>query len=63
MEKHIKYYLLNKWSKDYLTLAQVKPGNISKHLLNKIRQIIYSLYWAREIAKKALSQKKGIMKR
>ena len=35
-----------------IALAQVKAGNISENLLNKIRQIIYSLYQAKEIAKK-----------
>ena len=28
-------------------LAQVKAGNTSEHLLNEIRQVIYSLYWAK----------------
>ena len=32
-------------------LAQVKPGNISENLLNKIWEIIYSLHRAKEIAK------------
>ena len=32
-----------------IALAQVKAGNISENLLNKIRQIIYSLYWVKEI--------------
>ena len=32
-----------------IALAQVKPGNTSENLLNEIRQIIYSLYWAKEI--------------
>ena len=31
--------------------AQVKAGNTSKNLLNEIRQIIYSLYSAKEITK------------
>ena len=31
--------------------AQVKAGNISENLLNEIRQIIYSLYRAKEITK------------
>ena len=35
-----------------IALAQVKAGNISKNLLNKIRRIIYSLYQAKEITKK-----------
>ena len=32
--------------------AQVKAGNISENLLNEIRQIVYSLYRAKEITKK-----------
>ena len=32
--------------------AQVKAGNNSENLLNKIRQIIYSLYQSKEITKK-----------
>ena len=35
-----------------IALAQVKACNISENLLNKTRQIIYSLYWAKEITKK-----------
>ena len=35
-----------------MTLAQVKAGNNSENLLNKIRQIIYSLHQAKEITKK-----------
>ena len=35
-----------------IALAQVKTGNISENLLNEIRQIKYSLYWANEITKK-----------
>ena len=35
-----------------VALAQVKAGNMSGNLLNQIRQIIYSLYWAKEITKK-----------
>ena len=35
-----------------IALAQVKAGNTSENLLNEIRQIIYSLYWAKEITKK-----------
>ena len=35
-----------------IALAQVKAGNTSKNLLNEIRQIIYSLYRAKEITKK-----------
>ena len=33
-----------------IALAQVKAGNISKNLLNEIRQIIYSLYREKEVA-------------
>ena len=32
-------------------LAQVKAGNISENLLNEIRQMMYSLYRAKEIIK------------
>ena len=35
-----------------IALAQVKAGNNSESLLNKIRQIVYSLYQSKEIAKK-----------
>ena len=35
-----------------IALAQVKACNTSENLLNEIRQIIYSLYWAKEITKK-----------
>ena len=35
-----------------IALAQVKADNTSENLLNEIRQIIYSLYWAKEITKK-----------
>ena len=34
-----------------IALAQVKAGNASENLLNKIRQTIYSLYRAKEITK------------
>ena len=35
-----------------IALAQVKVGNTSEKLLNQMRQIICSLYWAKEIMKK-----------
>ena len=35
-----------------IALAQVKAGNKSGNLLNEVRQIIYFLYWAKEIIKK-----------
>ena len=38
-----------------IALAQVKAGNTSENLLNEIRQIIYSLYWEKEITKKVFN--------
>ena len=35
-----------------IIFAQVKAGNTFENLLNTIRQVIYSLYWAKEITKK-----------
>ena len=35
-----------------IALAQVKAGNTSENLLNESRQVIYSLYQIKEIAKK-----------
>ena len=35
-----------------IALAQVKAGNNSKSLLNEIRQIVYSLYQSKQIAKR-----------
>ena len=35
-----------------MALAQVKAGKTFENLLNKVRQIIYSLYRAKEMAKK-----------
>ena len=35
-----------------IALAQVKAGNTSVNLLKEIRQIVYSLYQAKEIIKK-----------
>ena len=35
-----------------IALAQVKAGNNSEDLLNEIRQIVYSLYQAKEITRK-----------
>ena len=35
-----------------IALAQVQAGNAFKNLLDEIRQIIYSLYQAKEITKK-----------
>ena len=33
-------------------LSKVKAGNTTDYLINEIRQIIYSLYQAKEITKK-----------
>ena len=38
-----------------IALVQVKAGNTSENLLNEIRQIIYSLYRAKEMTKKVYS--------
>ena len=35
-----------------IALAQVKAGNNSEGLLNENRQIVYSLYQSKQIAKK-----------
>ena len=35
-----------------IALAQVKAGSTSENLLNGIREMIYSLYRAKEITKK-----------
>ena len=35
-----------------LALGQEKAGNISENLLNEIRKVIYSMYWANENAEK-----------
>ena len=35
-----------------IALAQVKTGSTSENLLNGIREMIYSLYRAKEITKK-----------
>ena len=40
-----------------IALAQVKGGNNSKKLLNKIRQIVHSLYQSKEVTKKVYNNK------
>ena len=35
-----------------IAVAQIKAGNISENVLTEIRQIIYSLYPEKEVAKK-----------
>ena len=32
-----------------IALAEIKAGNNSEHLLNEVRQIVYSLYQSKEI--------------
>ena len=39
-----------------IALAQVKVGYLSEKCLNKIRKIIYPLYWAKEITKECIWQ-------
>ena len=39
-----------------IALAQVNAGNTSENLLNKIRQIIFSMYQAKEITKKVYNK-------
>ena len=34
-----------------IALVQVKPGNTSENLLSEIFQIIYCLYWRKEVSK------------
>ena len=34
-----------------IALAQLKAGNNSKNLLNEIRQLLYSLYGSKKLAK------------
>ena len=38
-----------------ILLAQVKAGNTFENLLNEMRQIIYFLYWAKELLKKYIN--------
>ena len=45
-----------------IALAQVKAGNTSDYLLNETRQIIYSLYFAKEITKKVYNNKMNLVK-
>ena len=39
-----------------VALAQVKASNNSENLLNKIRQIVYSLHQSKEITKKVYNK-------
>ena len=62
-EKVLKI-LTPKWMRQRLpiSLAQAKAGNTSEILLNKIRQIKYSLYPAKEITKKVYNDIKNWIK-
>ena len=42
-----------------IALAQVKAGSTSENLLDEIRQIIYSLYQAKEITKNVYNDVKN----
>ena len=44
-----------------ITLAQVKVGNTSENFLNEIKQIIYSLYRAKEITQKVYKNIRNTM--
>ena len=45
-----------------IALAQVKGGNTSENLLSEIRQIICSLYQAKEITKKVYNNIRNSIK-
>ena len=45
-----------------IALAQVKAGNKSENLLDAIRQILYSLYRAKEITKKQYNEFSKVIK-
>ena len=45
-----------------IALVQVKSDNTSENVLNETRQIIYSLYWAKEIIKEAYKNKMNSIK-
>ena len=36
----------------FALLTQLQAGNTYENLLNKIRQIVYSMYWTKQISKK-----------
>ena len=45
-----------------IAMAQVKARKTSENLLNEIRQIIYSLYWTKEIIKKVYNNIMNLIK-
>ena len=59
-EKKIKILTLKQMLQRLpIALAQAKVGNTSENLLNEIRQIIYSLYQARESTKNYINELKN----
>ena len=60
-EKKIKILTLKQMLQRLpIALAQAKVGNTSENLLNEIRQIIYSLYQAREFTKNYINELKNL---
>ena len=51
-EKDLKYTPKQLLQRLSIALVQVKTSNNSESLLNEIRQIVYSLYQSKQIAKK-----------
>ena len=45
-----------------IVFARVKAGNTSGNLLSKMKQIMYCMYWAKEITKVKLDNIKKSMK-
>ena len=45
-----------------ISLSQIKANNTSENLLNEIREIIYSLYTAKEITKKVYNNVMNLVK-
>ena len=45
-----------------IALAQVKVGSTSKNLINEVREIIYSLYRAKEIAERVYNNIMNLVK-
>ena len=45
-----------------IALAPLKVGNISENLLNEIYQIIYFLFWAKEITEKVYNNRMNSIK-
>ena len=54
--------MLNSQTTLPIALAQVKAGNTFESLLNEIRQVMYSLYQAKEITKKVYNNIKNSLK-